>query len=110
MSEHVNYYDIFKKPEDLRIAALIQRRRLQILVHSCLYYHMNENIVSDKQYDTWARELQKLQEEHKEIASKVCWADTFEGYDASTGFDLPLTDEWVINKANYILKQHKEDF
>lgn len=89
--------------EDQRIADLIKRRRLQILVHSCIYYHMDENIITDKQYDTWARELQKLQEDHPLISAKVIWNEAFKGYDASTGFDLPITDPWVIRKAEYLI-------
>lgn len=103
MKDHVNNYDIFEGT-DLEIADKIQRRRLQILIHSCLYYHMNTNIISDKQYDTWARELQALQNDNPKIAGKVIWADAFKDYDASTGFDLPITDPWVIKKAQYILK------
>lgn len=103
MNAHVNNYDIFKG-KDLEIADKIQKRRLQILVHSCIYYHMNKNIVSDKQYDTWSRELVKLQNENPKISGKVCWAESFKGFDGSTGFDLPITDPWVMQKANYILQ------
>lgn len=99
----MNNYDIFEG-EDLKVADLILRRRLQILVHSCIYYHMNQNLISDKQYDTWARELQKVQNEHPDISEKVRWAGAFKDYDASTGFDLPITDEWVMQKARYLLK------
>ena len=102
MNNHVRNYDIFNG-KDLEIADLIQRRRLQILIHSCLYYHMNTNIVTDKQYDTWARELQKLQSENPKIARKVIWNKAFDGFDASTGFDLPITDPWVMNKAKKLI-------
>lgn len=103
MKSYVNNYDIFEG-DDLKVADLILRRRLQILVHSCIYYHMDQNLISDKQYDTWARELQKTQNEHPDISEKVRWAGAFKDYDASTGFDLPITDEWVMQKARYLLK------
>lgn len=105
MTDHVNTYDIFEG-KDLEVANLIQKRRLQILVHSCLYYHMDTNLISDRQYDTWARELQKLQKDHTDISEKVCWAAAFKDYDASTGFDLPITDPWVMNKARYLIGIH----
>lgn len=102
MNEHVNNYDIFERDE-LVIADLIQRRRLQILVHSCIYYELDANILSDKKYDELGKELVSLQKEYPEISKKVIWADAFEGYDASTGFDLPIRDSWVVNKARQLL-------
>ena len=106
MRTHVNNYDIFKG-EELEIADLIQRRRLQILVHSCIYYHFDQNILTDKKYDTLGHELVDLQKKYPKIAKQVCWAEAFEGYDASTGFDLPITDDWVINKAKRLMKYLK---
>lgn len=32
---------------------LINQRRRQVLVHSCLYYRMGEQVVSDFQFDKW---------------------------------------------------------
>lgn len=95
-------YDIFQG-EDLKIASKIQQRRLQVLVHSCIYYHFNQNLVSDKQFDMWARELVQLQNDHPDISEKVPWAEAFKGFDASTGFDLPITDPWVMEKARKLL-------
>lgn len=45
---------------DEEIKELIKRRRRQILVHSCLYYRLASNIISDFQYDCWGKELGKL--------------------------------------------------
>lgn len=101
----MNNYDIFEG-NDLEIADKILRRRLQMLIHSCLYYNLNTNIVDDRQFDTWARELVQLQKENIDISKKVAWAEAFENFDGHTGFDLPINDPWVIKKANYILKGH----
>ena len=46
----VNLYEIFKG-DDLIIAEKIKRRRLQLLVNSCIYYNMDNNIISDAQWD-----------------------------------------------------------
>ena len=46
------------------LVELVRRRRAQMLVHSCIYYELNESIISDHQWQAWADELQKLQEEH----------------------------------------------
>ena len=49
-------------PEDIKI--LIKRRRLQLIVHSCIYYRLNDNLISDATYDKWARELAKLHQKY----------------------------------------------
>ena len=85
--------------DELIIAEKIQRRRLQLLVHSCIYYELDKNLISDRQWDEWARELVKLQAENPYISSQVIWAEAFEGWDASTGAFLPLKDDWVMRKA-----------
>ena len=49
------------KQEKEQITELIKRRRLQLLIHSCIYYEYNTNLVSDNQWTTWAIELEELQ-------------------------------------------------
>lgn len=90
------------------IGEKIQQRRLQILVHSCLYYELDNSIVSDATWNKWAKELIQLQKENPEIAKKVKYNEAFEGFDGSTGFNLPLKDEWVIGTAKYLLKIHNK--
>ena len=85
--------------DELVIAEKIQQRRLQLLVHSCIYYELDKNIVSDKQWDEWARELVVLQKENPYISTQVIWYDAFKDWDASTGAFLPLKDDWVMRKA-----------
>ena len=96
-----NTYDLFKG-EELIIAERIQQRRLQLLVHSCIYYEMDHNIVSDKKWDEWARELVTLQKHYPDIAKEVMWYEAFKDWDASTGAFLPLKDEWVVRKARQL--------
>ena len=84
------------------IAEKIQQRRLQILVHSCIYYEFDTNIVDDHTYNKWAHELARLQDEYPDIAKTVIYAKEFEGFDGSTGFDLPKTDE-IKQKAEKLL-------
>ena len=93
-----NLYEIFKD-NDLVIASKIKRRRLQLLVNSCIYYNMDNNIISDAQWDKWAKELVALQSFNPEISKKVDWYDAFKDWDGSSGAFLPLKDKWVIDKA-----------
>ena len=97
----INTYDLFTG-QDLQIAEKIQQRRYQMLVHSCLYYHLNNNIISDKQWDAWARELRDLQNQYPEISKQVTLYEYFKDWDASTGAFLPITESWVIVKARQV--------
>ena len=83
-------------------AELIKRRRLQILVHSCIYYTLGDNIISDAQFDSWAKELEQLMEDNPGIYSDRFDKD-FDKWDSASGFDLPLRDPWVMGTAQHLL-------
>lgn len=89
------------------IAEGIKQRRLQMLVHSYIYYELDLNIVSDSTWAKWAKELQQLQDENPDIASKVIWAEAFKDWDGSSGAYLPLNDPWVVSKAHEVLAVHE---
>ena|SRR5690606_14880802 len=90
------------------IRELINRRRRQILVHSCLYYRLNSTLWSDHQYDEKARELQKLQEQYPKIASECDFHDVFKDFTETTsGFNLPIHDPDVVRKAQRLLEYHQ---
>ena len=97
----INTYDLFTG-QDLQIAEKIQQRRYQMLVHSCLYYHLNNNIISDKQWDEWARELRDLQNQYPEISKQVTLYEHFKDWDASTGAFLPITESWIVMRARQV--------
>lgn len=95
-------YDLFEG-DDLVIAEKILQRRLQMLVHSCIYYNMDNNIVSDKTWTEWALELAELQNKYPEISKQIDWYEAFKDWDGSTGAFLPLDDKWVVEKASLLL-------
>ena len=86
------------------IKALILRRRLQVWVHSMIYYNLNANIVSDAVWSRWAEDLECLQTMYPELASEVEYADVFEDFDHSTGANLPTDNERINSKAAYLLQ------
>ena len=88
----------------IAVAELITRRRRQVLVHSVIYYRYNENLISDATWSEWASELEKLQAKYPELAATLPLAQAFEGFDHSTGADLPLGDPWANGVALYLLK------
>ena len=96
----VNTYDVFTDKDELAIAELIQQRRYQMLIHSCLYYHLNTSCISDKQFDEWAKELRNLQSQYPNISKQVTLYEYFKDWDGTTGAFLPITLPWVISIAN----------
>jgi len=99
--QHDALYE-FPNPET-EMGELIKRRRLQMLVHSCLYYALDENIWTDHQYDAAAKELAVLLRENPDAYSDR-FDEYFEEWDGSTGFHLPNRDSWVLAAAQNLLK------
>lgn len=91
------------------IKSLIQHRRLQVLIHSCIYYELNESIVSDSTWSKWALELETLQKQNPEISKQVIYAKAFENFDHSTGCNLPLKEPWVVAKAKWLLSVSRKE-
>ena len=96
-------WEIFTDPEELKIAEKIQQRRYQMLIHSCIYYKLNDNYVSDDTWSEWAFELADLQNMYPEISKKVTLYEYFKDWDGSSGAFLPLDLPWVVKKAQDLL-------
>jgi hypothetical protein len=90
------------------LVELINRRKRQILVHSFLYYQLNENIIDDYTYDLWCKELAELIAAYPEEAKQSVYYKEFKTFDGSSGFDLPYANPEVQNTGYKILKYHKE--
>lgn len=78
----------------------IRQRRAQMLVHSYIYYHLNDNIVSDDVWQKWANELVELQKKKKRIAF---YDKEFSDWTGASGAFLPA-DQWVRKKAITLLE------
>ena len=88
---------------DSAIKELISRRRRQILVHSVIFYKLNENLIDDATWSRWALELEELQEHYPQLAMQCTLNDAFIGFDHSTGMSLPLENPWAVQKAQYLV-------
>lgn len=93
------------------ILKLIERRRKQMLVHSYIYYQLDDCIVNDYTWSEWAKELYDLQNEYPEESEKAYLYEDFKDFDYSTGADLPFFKyPWVQFKAQILLDYSKHNF
>lgn len=90
------------------IRELIDRRRRQVLVHSIIYYKFNSSVVTDAVWASWAVELEELQKTYPDIAEDAWYAEFFEDFDHSTGYNLPLDDPWAVRKARQVMEWHEK--
>jgi len=101
-----NYKNIVKSI----ILQRISQRRRQLLIHSCLYYHFDTNIISDFDYDRIANELTALQERFPKISQEAPMYKVFSnwGEDGSTsGYLLPYNNIKVIEKAKRTIELNR---
>lgn len=90
------------------IEELIHRRRRQILVHSILYYRLDTTVISDHQFDAWARELAAAQKGHLKASERVIYQrEAFANFTGETGYYLPLLDRQATEVAFRVLAEHK---
>lgn len=88
-------YDFTSRPYLSQISRVSFLQRV-VLVHSILYYVLDKNVITDKEFDKIAKQLveetNKLSQSDK-FKTDYCYA-MFD-FDGTTGFDLPnrLTDE-----------------
>lgn len=59
-----------------------------IIIHSILYYEMDESIISDKKFDRKAQSLVSLMEKYPKSLKKSMYYNVIYDFDGSTGFHL----------------------
>lgn len=81
------------------------------------YYEMNENILSDHQYDSNALQLDALRDEYPDIFKKSRYYRYFSDFESCTGFDLvakihssKTMRKKIERDANWALKLKKEKY
>lgn len=86
------------------IRSLILKRRLQVLVHSAIYYKLDTSLISDQQWQEWSQELIELQEEYPYISSRVQYYKDFKDFDGTSGYELPITNPEIMEKAMQLIR------
>ena len=58
-----------------------------IIVHSYIYYELNNNVISDREYDAKAKELVEYKNDYPELWKNSMYYKQFgDDYNGSTGF------------------------
>jgi hypothetical protein len=87
------------------VLALINRRQRQIIVHSVIYYRMNNSLIGDLDFDKWGRELVELQRKYPKIAEQSIFWEDMKDFDATTGFHL-ADHPWGMKIAQSLVDSH----
>lgn len=102
-----NQLNLFEQNNIDDIKSEMLRRRKQILVHSCLYYQFNTNLIEDWQYDKIARRLAELQLTYPDISNNLGYHDKeFKGFGEDhcySGFNLPRSSPEVVAAAQRLI-------
>ena len=78
----------------------IKQFRHQMLVHSYIYYKLDDEVISDHEWQDRANQLRDIQ---KEYGEKIGFYDeAFKDWTGVTGCDLPQ-DDWIRGKARWLL-------
>lgn len=86
-----------------QIKQKIKQRRAQMLIHSCIYYELDDNIISDHKWQHWADELEVLQRENPDCCKLDFYDWNFKDWTGATGNHLPHRDPWVNAQARWLL-------
>lgn len=89
------------------IIDLINRRENQVLIHSAIYYRLNDNLIPDWQYDNIGKDLVELAHKYpEEFKASYHYNDFIEYVNSETpsGFNLPYSTVEVTSKAMYLLR------
>ena len=99
----------FKNPYTT-IKQKIELLQRWILVHSYLYYELNDNVVDDKTYDNNAQQLMRYKKKYKADYNNSRYYNIFYDYDGSTGMHLvDRLDGELIEKIKFDIRFLKKD-
>ena len=79
---------------------LVNRRINQMLVHSYLYEVLGEPIISDSQWDAWAKQLSTLLKQYPEAIEEHPYGEAFRDWSGDTASILiPFFDDTIRCRA-----------
>ena len=100
------------KPSNLTPQEYIDFLQRFILVHSYIYYELNNNVISDKFYDAKSKELVRLKNQYPDEWKSSMYYEQFkDDYNGATGFtlfyDLPKSEQEKIRRISMSVLHHK---
>lgn len=106
-----------KFPEHFTTVDKLNRLQRMVLLHSIIYYDMNESVISDDFYNRLTRLLARKVERYKgtKTFAKTMYAYVFDDYtNGSTGFDLSKKlnkhdREYLEILASHVIKHYKDE-
>lgn len=87
---------------DIVVKDRIIHLRRMLLVHSCIYYGLDKNLISDDKWQELADELTRLQTDNPNLVIEF-YDNEFKDWNGSTGFHLPR-NEWILDKAQQLVR------
>lgn len=79
--------EIIKPPNGLSDLEIINWLQRYVLIHSIIYYNMDNNAISDKEWNKMALELVERMKD-KKLAKKSEYWRYYKDFDGNTGFDI----------------------
>lgn len=92
----------------------LNRLERLVLLHSIIYYELDESIISDHDYNKLARLLAKKVEKYRDTKlKKTMYGYAFKDFDGSTGFDLLFKlkkkdKEYLMDLARMVLGHYQQ--
>lgn len=85
-----------------------------VILHSIIYYELNESVISDKKFDKKASHLVRLMEKYPEETENSEYYRTIYDFDGSTGFLLysrlkKKQKRYLMKLAKHIIRLYKSD-
>ena len=77
-----------------------------MLVHSYIYYELDQSIVSDSKWSKWAKELEQLQRDYPKESVEVEYYEDFKDWDGSSGAFLNFGEN-IKTVAKILLENQK---
>ena len=94
---------------NLEAMKIMEQRERQIIVHSYIYYELNDNIISDDHWAALGKDLVRLRERFPEEFELTKYAELFANFDASTGYGLYSKDsEYWHAQAKWLIEMNQQ--
>jgi len=97
------------------VVETISQRRYQILLHSCIYCKLNSSVISDHEYDAFAKELAELQIKYPQDSKNARYYEEFKNWNTDypknfnpSGYDLDYNTPKIIAKAEWSLDYNEK--